>query len=589
MHRIRIEGSFVSEKECIELKLLLETTHNILHYIKQRQEKYFYLNKRSNEIQSIPEIVQKIKQLFDKFGEINDNASEKLAAIRKNLKMTQNSAANSLSTILNYAKINGYIEKDTNPTLREGRLVIPISPMYKNKIKGIIHDESATGKTIFVEPTAVVEANNRIRELESEERREIIHILTLLTDFIRPYIPQIFKIQDYLGTIDAIYAKALFAQQIKAIKPYFTDKCIIEWNNALHPLLYLSLKAQNKDIIPLKIKINEHQRILIISGANAGGKSVCLKTVALLQYMLQCGLPIPIHESSQAGIFNQIFIDIGDEQSIENDLSTYSSHLLNMKFFIQNASPKTLLLIDEFGAGTEPQIGGAIAEAILNNLNQKKTFGVITTHYANLKQFASITNGIVNGTMLYDRQEMQPLFQLQIGNPGSSFAIEIARKIGIPESVIAEATQKVGSNFVDLDKYLQDIVRDKRYWENKRQQIRLKEKQIEQQLTRYEKELLELQKNEKNIIREAKNKADELISNANAKIENTIRKIKESEANRETTKMLRNELLQFKNEQKSEIKTSTEQKIKEIQKKNKNPKPLPINSTQQLKIGDIFL
>ncbi len=587
LHRIRIEGAFVSEKECFELKLLLETARNILHYIKQRHEKYFYLNERSNKIQLIPEIVQKIEQLFNKFGEIKDSASEKLALIRRNLKSAQISATNSLTAILNHAKNSGYIEKDTNPTLREGHLVIPISPMYKNKIKGIIHDESATGKTIFVEPTAVVEANNHIRELEGEERREIIHILTILTDFIRPYIPQIFEIQDYLGAIDAIYAKSLFAQQLSAIKPHFSDKCILDWNNALHPLLYLSLKAQNKNIVPLKIKINQQQRILIISGANAGGKSVCLKTVALLQYMLQCGLLIPIHESSNAGLFERIFIDIGDEQSIENDLSTYSSHLLNMKFFIHNTTPKTLLLIDEFGAGTEPQIGGAIAEAILNNLNQKKTFGVITTHYTNLKQFATTTNGIVNGAMLYDRQEMQPLFQLQIGNPGSSFAIEIARKIGLPESVIAEATQKVGSNFVDLDKYLQDIVRDKRYWENKRQQIRLKEKQTERLLSRYENELLELQKNEKNIIREAKNKADELISNANAKIENTIRKIKESEANRETTKMLRNELLQFKNEQKSEIKTSTEQKIKEIQKKNKNPKPLPINSTQQLKIGDI--
>lgn len=586
LHRIRIEGSFVNEKECFELKLLLETARNILHYIKQRNEKYFYLNERSNEIQLIPEIVQKIEQLFNKFGEIKDSASEKLASIRRNLKLAQISATNSLTAILNHAKNSGYIEKDTNPTLREGRLVIPISPMYKNKIKGIIHDESATGKTIFVEPTAVVEANNRIRELESEERREIIHILTLLTDFIRPYIPQIFEIQDYLGAIDAIYAKALFAQQIKAIKPHFTDKCIIDWNDAIHPLLYLSLKTQNKEIVPLKIKINEHQRILIISGANAGGKSVCLKTVALLQYMLQCGLPISIHESSQAGIFDHIFIDIGDEQSIENDLSTYSSHLMNMKFFIQKSTNKTLLLIDEFGAGTEPQIGGAIAEAILNNLNQKATFGVITTHYTNLKQFATATSGIANGAMLYDRQGMRPLFQLQIGNPGSSFAIEIARKIGLPESVIAEATQKVGSDFVDLDKYLQDIVRDKRYWENKRQQIRQKEKQSEQILAQYEKELLELHKNEKNIIREAKKQAEHLISNANAKIEHTIRKIKEAEANRETTKILREELSQFKKEQSKEQATSVEQKIKDVKKKRNSTPNAQTKNNKELKKDD---
>ena len=565
--RLRIEGAYINEKECFELKNLLDTAHHISRYIQLRKEKYFYLNGISEHIQPIREITQRIEQLFNKFWEVRDSASEKLFAIRKNLKTAQASATSTLNAILNHAKASGYIEKDTNPTLREGRLVIPLSPMYKNKIKGIIHDESASGKTIFVEPTAVVEINNHIRELEGEERREIIRILTVLSDFIRPFIPQILHTQDYLGAIDAIQAKALFAQQINAIKPYLSDKSVIEWENAFHPLLYLSLSSQGKKIVPLNIKINEHQRILIISGANAGGKSVCLKTVALLQYMLQCGIPIPIHESSKAGIFNHIFLDIGDEQSIENDLSTYSSHLLNMKFFMQNATPKSLLLIDEFGSGTEPQIGGAIAEAILNNLNQKKAFGVITTHYTNLKQFAKTNEGVVNGAMLYDRQGMRPLFQLQIGNPGSSFAIEIAHKIGLPESVIAEATQKAGNDFVNFDKYLQDIVRDKRYWENKRQQIRLKEKQTEELLTRYEQELTTLHKNEKNIIREAKNKAEQLISNANAEIEKTIREIKESAANREVTQAARNELSRFKNEQKKEIITPTEQKIKAMQRR----------------------
>lgn len=565
--RLRIEGAYINEKECFELKNLLDTAHHISRYIQLRKEKYFYLNGISEHIQPIREITQRIEQLFNKFWEVRDSASEKLFAIRKNLKTAQASATSTLNAILNQAKASGYIEKDTNPTLREGRLVIPLSPMYKNKIKGIIHDESASGKTIFVEPTAVVEINNHIRELEGEERREIIRILTVLSDFIRPFIPQILHTQDYLGAIDAIQAKALFAQQINAIKPYLSDKSVIEWENAFHPLLYLSLSSQGKKIVPLNIKINEHQRILIISGANAGGKSVCLKTVALLQYMLQCGIPIPIHESSKAGIFNHIFLDIGDEQSIENDLSTYSSHLLNMKFFMQNATPKSLLLIDEFGSGTEPQIGGAIAEAILNNLNQKKAFGVITTHYTNLKQFAKTNEGVVNGAMLYDRQGMRPLFQLQIGNPGSSFAIEIAHKIGLPESVIAEATQKAGNDFVNFDKYLQDIVRDKRYWENKRQQIRLKEKQTEELLTRYEQELTTLHKNEKNIIREAKNKAEQLISNANAEIEKTIREIKESAANREVTQAARNELSRFKNEQKKEIITPTEQKIKAMQRR----------------------
>ena len=565
--RLRIEGAYINEKECFELKNLLDTAHHISRYIQLRKEKYFYLNGISEHIQPIREITQRIEQLFNKFWEVRDSASEKLFAIRKNLKTAHASPTSTSNAIHNHTKASGYIEKHTNPPLREGRLVIPLSPMYKNKIKGIIHDESASGKTIFVEPTAVVEINNHIRELEGEERREIIRILTVLSDFIRPFIPQILHTQDYLGAIDAIQAKALFAQQINAIKPYLSDKSVIEWENAFHPLLYLSLSSQGKKIVPLNIKINEHQRILIISGANAGGKSVCLKTVALLQYMLQCGIPIPIHESSKAGIFNHIFLDIGDEQSIENDLSTYSSHLLNMKFFMQNATPKSLLLIDEFGSGTEPQIGGAIAEAILNNLNQKKAFGVITTHYTNLKQFAKTNEGVVNGAMLYDRQGMRPLFQLQIGNPGSSFAIEIAHKIGLPESVIAEATQKAGNDFVNFDKYLQDIVRDKRYWENKRQQIRLKEKQTEELLARYEQELTTLHKNEKNIIREAKNKAEQLISNANAEIEKTIREIKESAANREVTQAARNELSRFKNEQKKEIITPTEQKIKAMQRR----------------------
>jgi DNA mismatch repair protein MutS2 len=438
------------------------------------------------------------------------------------------------------------VEKDVTPTMREGRLVIPVSPAFKRKVNGIVHDESATGKTVFIEPTQVVEANNRLRELEGEERREIMRILVEFTNFVRPHTDSIFASQYFLGQIDFLRAKALFAIEINAIKPRLDNYCQLEWAKAVHPLLLLSLKKQGKTIVPLDITLNEKQRILLISGPNAGGKSVCLKTVVLLQYMLQCGLLVPIHDSSRAGIFERLFIDIGDEQSIENDLSTYSSHLMNMKFFIKNSNSKTLLLIDEFGTGTEPMIGGAIAEATLERFNRNLAFGVITTHYTNLKHFAEDAEGIVNGAMLYDRQHLQPLFQLSIGNPGSSFAVEIARKIGLPEDLIAEAAEKVGAEHLDYDKHLQDIVRDKRYWENKRQQIRLKEKKLEETLEKYEAEMADINRQRKEITAKANDEAKNLLNEANAKIENTIRQIKEADAEKERTKAVRKELDEFK-------------------------------------------
>ena len=448
--------------------------------------------------------------------------------------------------ILRNAQSEGIVDKEVSPTLREGRLVIPVIPAYKRRIKGIVHDESASGKTVYIEPAEVVEANNRIRELEGEERREIIRILTLFTDELRPHLAEIAHSYEFLADIDFIRAKALFAIEINALLPHFENCRQIEWYHAIHPLLFLSLKKQNKQVVPLDIALTPQQRILLISGPNAGGKSVCLKTTGLLQYMLQCGLLIPVYENSHTGIFDHIFIDIGDEQSIENDLSTYSSHLTNMKFFVKNCNESSLLLIDEFGGGTEPQIGGAIAEVLLDRFNRKKAFGVITTHYQNLKQFAEDTQGIVNGAMLYDRHMMQPLFKLSIGNPGSSFAIEIARKIGLPEDVIADASEKVGSDYIDMDKYLQDIVRDKRYWENKRQNIRHREKQLEEITQRYADNLQEIEKERKRILKEAKQKAEQLIAESNARIENTIRTIKEAEAEKEKTKMARQELHSFK-------------------------------------------
>ncbi len=452
----------------------------------------------------------------------------------------------SLQSILRNAQSEGVVDKDVTPTMRDGRLMIPVAPAFKRKIKGIVHDESASGKTVFIEPEVVVEANNRVRELEGDERREIMKILTEFTNIVRPMVPDILQSYEFMADIDFIRAKALFAEQVKGIKPVVENVQQVDWARAVHPLLYLSLQKQNKQVIPLDITLDEKKRILIISGPNAGGKSVCLKTVGLLQYMMQCGLLIPLHESSRTGIFSSIFIDIGDEQSIENDLSTYSSHLTNMKYFVRNCNEKTIILIDEFGSGTEPQIGGAIAEALLDRFNRNRSFGVITTHYQNLKHFAEDTEGIVNGAMLYDRHLMQPLFKLSIGNPGSSFAVEIARKIGLPEDVIADASAKVGSDYIDMDKYLQDIVRDKRYWESKRQKIRQQEKKLEDITSRYEKDLEEVNRQRKEIMREAKAEAQRILAEANARIENTVREIKEAQAEKEQTKLARKALEEFK-------------------------------------------
>lgn len=547
LQRIRIEGTFLDETELFNLRRSLETIRHIVgFFINEEESPYPHLQALAGNVVVFPQLLSRIDQIIDKFGHVKDNASAELSQIRRELNRTLSSISRSLNMILRNAQSEGIVDKEVSPTLREGRLVIPVIPAYKRRIKGIVHDESASGKTVYIEPAEVVEANNRIRELEGEERREIIRILTLFTNELRPHLAEIAHSYEFLADIDFIRAKALFAIEINALLPHFENCRQIEWYHAIHPLLFLSLKKQNKQVVPLDIALTPQQRILLISGPNAGGKSVCLKTTGLLQYMLQCGLLIPVYENSHTGIFDHIFIDIGDEQSIENDLSTYSSHLTNMKFFVKNCNESSLLLIDEFGGGTEPQIGGAIAEVLLDRFNQKKAFGVITTHYQNLKQFAEDTQGIVNGAMLYDRHMMQPLFKLSIGNPGSSFAIEIARKIGLPEDVIADASEKVGSDYIDMDKYLQDIVRDKRYWENKRQNIRHREKQLEEITQRYADNLQEIEKERKRILKEAKQKAEQLIAESNARIENTIRAIKEAEAEKEKTKMARQELHSFK-------------------------------------------
>ncbi|WP_373734649.1 endonuclease MutS2, partial [Bacteroides heparinolyticus] len=517
LKRIRVEGLYLDEQELFDLRRSLETIRDIVHFLqKSKDEKenassYPCLQRLAEDIMVFPQLINRINAILSPYGKIKDNASAELARIRRELANTIGNISRSLNGILRSAQTEGVVDKDVTPTMRDGRLVIPVAPALKRKIRGIVYDESASGKTVFIEPAEVVEANNRIRELEAEERKEIIRILADFSNQLRPTIPEVLLSYDFLAEIDFIRAKALFAEQISALKPVLKNKRLLDWRMAVHPLLQLSLAKHGKKVVPLDIELNEKQRILVISGPNAGGKSVCLKTVGLLQYMLQCGLLIPMHECSEVGIFSDIFIDIGDEQSIEDDLSTYSSHLTNMKIMIKHCNEHSLILIDEFGGGTEPQIGGAIAEAVLKRFNQRQTFGIITTHYQNLKHFAEDHEGVVNGAMLYDRHLMQALFQLQIGNPGSSFAVEIARKIGLPEDVIADASEIVGSEYINADKYLQDIVRDKRYWEGKRQTIRQREKHMEETISRYQAEIEELQKSRKEILRKAKEEVGQLM------------------------------------------------------------------------------
>ena len=590
--RIRLENTHLEEDEVWDLRRSLETISNIVKYLNRGETDdeegfpYPALHRLTEGVTTFPAMIRRIDSILDKFGKIKDSASMTLAGIRHELAKTEGSISRTLYTILHSAQKEGLVDKDAAPTLRDGRLVIPVAPNLKKRIGGIVHDESATGKTVFIEPAEVVEANNRVRQLEAEERREIIRILTVFSDEVRPHVQEILDSYQFLAMIDLIYAKAQLAEQTKATEPNIKAKPHLDWIQAVHPLLALSLAKQDKKVVPLDIRLDDisssHNndktkndktlgRLLIISGPNAGGKSVCLKTVGLLQYMLQCGLSVSMGDRSTCGMFNDLMIDIGDEQSIENDLSTYSSHLMNMKQMMRQANERSLLLIDEFGGGTEPTIGGAIAEAMLKQFWQKKTFGVITTHYQNLKHFAEDHEGVVNGAMLYDRHEMQALFQLSIGQPGSSFAIEIARKTGIPEEVINDASNIVGSDYIQSDKYLQDIVRDKRYWEGKRQTIHQHEKSLEGRIARYESNIEEIERERKEILRRAKEEAEELLRESNKKIENAIREIRKSQAEKEATRRVREELNAFK-EEVADIDTrandeAIERKIRQIQER----------------------
>ena len=565
--RIKVEGLFLEVNELVVLKNSLESLNAIMRFFNTKQEVYPHLVARAGDVRVFPYILQRLDSIISKFGTIKDTASPALGNIRHSIAKKQSGISRRMQALLQKAQEEGWADKDSNIAIRDGRMVIPVPAAFKRKLNGIVHDESTTGKTSYIEPAEIIETNNEIRELQLEEKREITRILRQFADDLRPYIYDLIPAYDFMAFVDFVRAKALFAIRVNAIVPLFEDTPSMLWYRAKHPLLYLSLKANGKEVVPLDIEINEDQRIILISGPNAGGKSVCLQTAGLLQYMFQCGIPVPVEESSKFGIFHKILIDMGDEQSLENDLSTYSSHLVNMKNFIRYASQDTLILIDEFGTGTEPMLGGAIAEAILNALNNNQTRGVITTHYTNLKHFASSAPGVANGAMLYDSHRMLPLFQLEIGKPGSSFAFEIAKKIGLPKEILDDAASKIGEDRVNFDKHLKEILRDKRYWEEKRKRIHENEKRLEEVLERYKKELDDASKLRKTIIQEAQEKAKELISGANKTIENTIRQIKESQAEKEQTRLVRQT---FEEEKRRLLASEEEERLKRKIEKLKN-------------------
>ncbi len=586
-------GSFITTENLFDLRRSLSTVAQIVNFFAVSDGEaspYPCLSALAHEMMPFRELVTEIDRIIDKFGNIKDSASAQLRELRQQIASATSSINGIMRRIIANGKKDGFFDNDTAPSVRDGRLVLPVAPMHKRKVRGIVHDESASGKTIFIEPEEIVEANNRIRETEAEIRREIVRILTEITNMIRPHIDELNATYSTLGLFDFIRAKAIFAADIDGQMPRIENHPTIEWYHAVHPVLLLSLREQGKDVVPLNIELNRKQRILVISGPNAGGKSVCLKTVGAVQYMMQCGMLPPVYSNSHMGLFNNIFIDIGDQQSIEDDLSTYSSHLQNMKTFLSRGNAQTLVLIDEFGSGTEPQIGGAIAQAILEQLNGHRLMGVITTHYQNLKHLAEDTPGLVNGAMLYDRQQMKPLFQLSIGYPGSSFAIEIARKIGLPSDVINKASELVGSDYINMDKYLLDIVRDRRYWENKRQEVHAKEKKLDAAINDYNTQIDTLSREHKSIINEAKKEAKEILKQSNRAIERTIKEIKEVQADKERTKEARSKLDEFnaqlgeRNNQSRILQQSI--KSKHTVKPPRKPQPSTLPTDSPIAVGD---
>lgn len=584
LKRAKIEGAYLDSEDLFNIKRSLETSRSIVHFFKNQDDENRFLSLRRviADLNPLPYVYDRVSSIVTKHGKIKDNASPELSSIRREIYTKQSGVSKTMHSILRRLQSEGLVDKDSGISIRDGRPVIPVPSAVKRRVKGIVQDESATGKTSFIEPTEIVEVNNQIRELEYAERRELIKILTLFTEDIRPYLYDIENIAIILGQLDFIRAKAKLSIQFDSIKPKIEREAGIEYIDARHPLLEINLKQEKRAIVPLDITLNREGRILLISGPNAGGKSVCLKTTALLQYMFQSGMPIPVHSSSRVGIFDNLFIDIGDEQSLDNDLSTYSSHLLNMKYFVRNCNSKTLILIDEFGTGTEPMLGGAIAESVLKEINSLGSYGVITTHYTNLKHFASSAEGIENGAMLYNSNLMEPLFKLSIGKPGSSFAFEIARKIGLPEHILAEATGKVGADHINFDKHLREITRDKRYWEEKRRKVRRMEKQLEEMSESYKQDLESTNKVRKEIISKAKEEAEQIVSNSNKIVERTIREIKESQADKQKTRDIRDKLTKFK----SEFIDSDDETQSKISKKMLKLKERESNRKNRLKKGE---
>jgi DNA mismatch repair protein MutS2 len=564
LDKAKIEGTFLYEEEFHEVKLALATLAGCIDFFRKNEETYPVLAQLLGLVNLDQTLFKAIERIIDEKGKIRNNASKELSLIRAQIIYEENRLRKVLDRIFKDAKSKGMTPDDASITIRGGRMVIPVLAENKRKIKGFIHDESATGQTVFLEPAEVLDINNELRDLEYMERREIQKILTSLTNLLRPYIPELRRASHFLGMVDFIRAKAKFAIKTNAALPFIQKNREMNWVNARHPILEVALKEQGKSIVPLQIKLDHNRRLLIISGPNAGGKSVTLKTVALLQYMLQCGLLIPMEEQSNCTVFENYFIDIGDEQSIENDLSTYSSHLMSMKYFTQFANKKTMVFIDEFGTGTEPQFGAAIAEAILLNLNQSGTYGVITTHYGNLKEVASKNQGLVNGAMRYDVDKLEPLYQLEIGKPGSSFALEIASKIGLNKEIIQYAKENIGEERVKYDRLLHKLENEKLKYEQVLVENQRKERLLDQRLKEYTQLKETLETNKKQYIQQAKIEAKSLLDEVNKKIEASIRTIKETKADKEKTKKIRTEIEQLKEKVKPEKTLIPEIQIKVI-------------------------
>ena len=542
LDKARVEGSFLDERQLRNISLSLATINGSVKFLKSRQESYPFLFALTDDLDVSIDLVAAIDRKIDDEPRVKDSASQELQRIRRSLSQKHQQVRKTLESEFRSAAREGFIPDGASITVRDGRMVIPVASEYKRRVKGFVHDESSTGQTVFIEPASVLEGNNELRELEYAEKREIIKILTELTDSLRDHLPSLKKAYRFLGLIDFIQAKARIAMELEAILPSIKNKQFLSWEGARHPLLYLSHRKQNKEVVPLNIRLNEQQRILIISGPNAGGKSVCLKTVGLLQLMLQSGLLVPVEERSEFGIFEDVFIDIGDEQSIENDLSTYSSHLSNMKFFMKHCGQESLCLIDEFGTGTDPQFGGAIAEAVLKDMKNRRTFGVITTHYSNIKNYAENEEGLINGAMKFDMTHLQPLYMLEMGKPGSSFSLEIARKIGIPGEVIQYAREAIGNKAIDVDNLLLKLERQKQKIVERDRKLKEKEQEVNQLQSKYRSLTEELEVSKKSIINKAKQEAASLLKETNREIEKTIRHIKENKAEKKETRKVRQKL-----------------------------------------------